>query len=138
VVQFGESQPLAGRRILIIDDSKDITSLVADTFSMAGAQSTQVNNGADAMMFLITGGFDLVVLDMMMPQPDGWRILQFMHEQPEWLRRTIILTAKRYDGCVAHAAEQYGVTVLYKPFLLTELIETACRLLASGERTTAA
>ena len=133
-----KSESLAGRRILVVDDSKDITSLVAETFDMAGAQPVQVNSGTEAMVFLMAGGFDIVVLDMVMPQPDGWRVLQFMHSRPEWLGRTIILTANRYDPHVLETVKESRVAHLFKPFLLTDLITTAGRLLARLNRATAA
>ena len=127
------SQVLAGQRILIVDDLTDITSLVADTFALVGAQTVQVNNGTEAMAHLRAGGFAIVVLDMVMPQPDGWRVLEFMRSRPDWLPRTIILSANRYDPHVAQAIREYGVAHLFKPFLLTDLITMASNLLTNME-----
>ncbi|MCY2931677.1 MAG: response regulator [Planctomycetota bacterium] len=135
---FMKPKCLAGCRVLIVDDSRDITSLVAETFAAAGARPVEVNNGTDAMVFLMAGGFDIVVLDMVMPPPDGWRVLQFMRSRPKMLARTILLTANKYDLRVARTAEEYGVAHLFKPFLLENLITAACRLLAQPEHTTAA
>lgn len=132
------SPALAGRNVLVVDDSKDITSLVAETFALAGAHPIQVNSGKAAMIFLAAGGFDLVVLDLVMPQPDGWRVLQFMRSCPGWLKRTIVLTANKYDPRVAQAIQEYGVAHAFKPFVLTDLIDKACVLLAKVEYTAAA
>jgi CheY-like chemotaxis protein len=131
-----EPQVLAGQKILIVDDLKDITSLMADTFALVGAQTVQVNNGTEAMGHLRAGGFAIVVLDMVMPQPDGWRVLEFMRSRPDWLQRTIILSANRYDPHVAQAIREYGVAHLFKPFLLTDLIAMAGSLLTKIEYAT--
>ena len=131
-------QLLAGCRVLVVDDSSDITSLLADAFAMAGAHTVQVNSGTGAMDLLKAGGFDIVVLDLVMPQPDGWRVLEFMRNSPKWLNRTIISTANRYDPHVAEALTEYRVAHLFKPFLVTDLIAISWGLLARVEYTAAA
>jgi CheY-like chemotaxis protein len=128
-----EPHMLAGRKVLIVDDSIDITSLVADTFALVGSQTVQANNGTEAMGHLRAGGFAIVVLDMVMPQPDGWRVLELMRSRPDWLQRTIILTANRYDPRVAQAIRKYAVAHLFKPFQLTDLITMASSLLKKIE-----
>ncbi len=130
--------PLVGRRILVVDDCKDITSLVAEAFASIGARPVEVNNGTEAMMMLLTTEFDVMVLDMVMPHPDGWRVLDFARRRPEWLGRTIIVTAYRYSPQVSAAVGQYGVAHLFKPFMLADLIGAASRVVEQARFESAA
>jgi hypothetical protein len=61
-----------------------------------------------------------------------------MRYYPKWLGRTIVLTANRYDLHVAQAVKEYAAICLFKPFLLTDLIATACRMLTGLAHTKAA
>ena len=69
---------LNGKRVLVVDDSPEMTSLLAEVFADAGARVTQANRGQDAMDLLAADRFDLVLMDLTMPQPDGWRVLRFV------------------------------------------------------------
>ncbi len=132
MVEHSQHAPLAGRRILIVDDSRQITSLLRDVFASCEARTTGVNNGQTAMVQLQLGAFDLVLLDLVMPAPDGWDVLRFMRSvQPGLLERTILLTGDRYHcGPVRHIGET-DIPVVYKPFDVYELRSIACEVLAA-------
>ena len=128
MIELAKHQSLEGRKILIVDDSKEITSLLADTFATVGSQTIEINNGFDAMILITTGDFDILILDIIMPQPDGWSILQFMRSRQDWLKRTIVLTANRYDRNIIKAAFDLGVSYMCKPFILSDILDMASGL----------
>lgn len=129
-----EGPTLAGRRALVVDDWKDLTSLVADILAADGAQVSTAHTGQDAMAFLGGGRFDLLVLDLGMPKPDGWDVLEFIGKAvPHMLARTVVLTAMRYDREIAQALEDKGVTHMFKPFEIDSLRKTVCGLLSRAE-----
>ncbi|HAU38315.1 MAG TPA: hypothetical protein DCX07_11460 [Phycisphaerales bacterium] len=126
---------LRGRRILVVDDSTQITSLIREILRACGAEVVTVNSGQQAMVRVQVDEFDLLLLDVKMPETDGWRILMFVRDvQPELLPHTILLTGDRYHAETIHRAGQMAVPVIYKPFDVDELRAVACALLnpASG------
>lgn len=124
--------PLAGCTALAVDDSHEISSLVADALALAGARSVTVHNGTDALALLEERGFDLVVLDMRMPPPDGPHICRHLRHRRDILDRTIVLTARRYDAGVNQTIREYGVAYVFKPFQIEELIATAVERVCRG------
>ncbi|MCP4377016.1 MAG: response regulator transcription factor [bacterium] len=120
---------LQGQRILIVDDSVQITSLLSDVFTRCGSTVEVVNSGQEALDILSGGQFDLVILDLIMPPPDGREVLEFMRNtRPETLIRTILLTGDRYHHRIS-GIEDDDIQIIYKPFDLSMLRATAaCRL----------
>lgn len=135
----GESRSLRGRRILVVDDSELMTSLVEEALNAWGADVVAVNSGQNAMLLASFGRFDLVLLDLIMPQPDGWAVLQFLkNTQPDLVQRTVVVTADRYDGKAVGVLERDGIAHLSKPFMLEELRKVVCRLASLPNPTAAA
>ena len=130
------NDPLAilnGRSIMVVDDSRAITSLLRDVFTSCGAKVTCVHCGRSAMFQLRFTEFDLLVLDLKMPQPDGWDVLAFLKlSRPYILQRTILLTGYRYHGRKALNVDGTCVPAVFKPFDVDELRQAACDRLHRG------
>jgi CheY-like chemotaxis protein len=127
-------RPLAGKRILIVDDSPQITNLVADVFRFCGATARTANSGPEAMVQLQVGTFDLVVLDLVMPEPDGWEVLRFMKAvKPALIRRTVLLTGDRYHRQTRQSIDEAELRVVFKPFAVDDLRAAACDALFAAE-----
>src|SRR5450755_552765 len=58
-------------RLLIVDDVSDNRAVLTRRFQSRGFQIVEADNGFDALELIETGGFDLVLLDIMMPGIDG-------------------------------------------------------------------
>lgn len=122
-----------------MDDSREITSLVADILTTDGARVCTAHNGRDAMVFLGSGKFDLLILDLAMPRPDGWDVLEFTGKTiPRMLARTIVLTGMGYSRQAVKALQDRGVMHLFKPFQIDSLRQIVCDLLSVAEPTWAA
>lgn len=63
-----------GYRILVVDDEPDIRQLVALILESAGHTVTTVSSGKEALGTLEQQDFELVILDIMMPEMDGWEV----------------------------------------------------------------
>jgi CheY-like chemotaxis protein len=128
---MSHARALDGRKILVVDDSTDMTSLLADVFADAGARVTEANGGEDAMRLMVAEDFDVIFLDLSMPDPDGWAVLQFMQAfHADLLPRTIVLTAHAYGRAEARWPKGIPTAYMLKPFLLTDLMAQACRAIA--------
>ena len=82
------------KKILVVDDEENIRQLYKEEFEDMGYEVTTVPDGAEALAVLDRGKFDLVTLDMRMPDMDGIETLRKMKEKDSTLP-VIICTA--YD-----------------------------------------
>jgi two-component system response regulator (stage 0 sporulation protein F) len=80
------------KKILVVDDEENIRELYKEEFEEMGYSVTTVSNGALALSVLDTDKFDLVTLDMRMPDIDGIETLRKMKEKDNTLP-VIICTA---------------------------------------------
>ncbi len=62
--------------VLIVDDEPDIGEMLARLFSEEGYGTTAVVNGKEAVKRVLEGGVDVVLLDVIMPEPDGLDVLR--------------------------------------------------------------
>jgi DNA-binding NtrC family response regulator len=121
---------LCGRRVLVVDDSVHITLLLNEVFARCGATVVVANSGLEALSHLKTEEFDLLVLDLWMPEPNGLDIMRFMRQsKPEMLNRTILLTGDRYHHDLLESIEQTEIQVAYKPFDIKRLRAAACEVI---------
>jgi putative nucleotidyltransferase with HDIG domain len=98
------ASPLAGRRVLVVDDERAVAALVARRLEQEGAICRSVHSGSEALQEMATGSFDLVVTDTQMPGRSGLELLddsQRLAEPP-----AIILMGEGGDG--AGAADALG------------------------------
>lgn len=59
------------KRILIVDDERDLTDYLASELTSAGFTTGTAANGVDAVLQVLDGGWDGIVLDIRMPKLDG-------------------------------------------------------------------
>ena len=84
------------KRILVVDDEPDIRRLVAEALEVTGYDVQTAANGADAIRAASLFIPDLVLLDIMMPDMDGFTVYERLRARPVDLKSPIIfLTARR-------------------------------------------
>jgi DNA-binding response OmpR family regulator len=109
------------RRILVIDDEKSLVSLVARALTANGYRVKSAYNGANGLELLRTGRFELVVLDLLLPDVDGLSVLSdTMRERPE--QRVIVLSAVTDVESRVRCLEAGAADYVPKPFALAELL----------------
>jgi DNA-binding response OmpR family regulator len=118
---------MAGSRILVVDDEEDIRGLVRALLERAGHQVSEAPNGRAGLRELYTAPPDLVVLDVTMPDLDGWATLERIREVTDV--PVLMLTARdteveRVRGLTG-GADDYVV----KPFGRQELVARVDALL---------
>lgn len=106
--------------ILVVDDEKEIADLVGLYLRNEGYTVSVYNTGKEALQSAETGGYDLAVLDVMLPDLDGFSICRKIREQ--YFYPIIMLTAKVED-----LDKIMGLTIgaddyITKPFNPLELI----------------
>jgi len=120
---------LAGRSVLVVDDCPDVASLIVDVLRGCGADCATAHSGREAMTAIQLGDPDLLVLDLAMPSPNGWDVLDFIRVvRPALLERTLLLTGGRRPSRAPGFAGR-GLPIVKKPFRIEALRAAACRIL---------
>ena len=82
-------------KILIVDDEKPICDLIDINLSAAGYYCKSVQDGMKAIDMIEQENFDLILLDVMLPEEDGVSVLKKLRASPRTTRLPVImLTAK--------------------------------------------
>ncbi|WP_017614253.1 response regulator transcription factor [Nocardiopsis salina] len=121
-------------RILIVEDEERIASFVRKGLTASGFITTVVGTGAEAVDYTVTGGFDLVLLDLGLPDTDGFDVLRRIRS----LRAdvpVVILTARDGVHDTVTGLEIGADDYVTKPFRFEELLARV-RLRMRTERTT--
>lgn len=107
-------------RILVVEDDVDISDIISEYLGAAGLEVICACDGEEALRFFPEGGFDVVILDIMLPKIDGWSVLRKLRETS--MTPVIILSAKgeEYDRLKGFdlGVDDYVV----KPFSPKELL----------------
>ncbi|MNZ57665.1 Response regulator MprA [compost metagenome] len=116
------------QHIVVVDDDEKIISLLRRSLAFEGYEVTTASNGMEGLKTLLTTEPDLLILDVMMPQVDGWEVCRRVRESGSTVP-ILMLTAKddvtdRVKG-LDLGADDY----LVKPFALEELLARARALL---------
>lgn len=69
-------------RILIVDDDQDTRDIYGEFLTEAGFEVDYAKDGNEGLAKILEGGYDLVLLDIMMPKIDGITILKKLKENP--------------------------------------------------------
>jgi DNA-binding response OmpR family regulator len=111
------------KRILVVDDDENILSLERTILEQKGFDVTTAWGGAQALQLLGERTFDLVLLDVMMPEIDGFTVCRRIKEDPKTRELPVIfLTAKGGGEALAEGFESGAVMYINKPFTANKLL----------------
>jgi len=126
-------------RILIVEDDPDIAQLVARYLDKAGFQTERAATGRDALKAISASPPDLLVLDLMLPQVDGFEICRTIrHDAATAAMPIIMLTARAEESDRIVGLELGADDYLAKPFSPGELVARVRALLRRARRGAAA
>lgn len=108
-----------GRRILVVDDEPRMIGLIRMNLELEGHQIIEAHNGVDALEAIRTKLPDLVLLDVMMPELDGFETLRTLREFSNI--PVIMLTAKGEENDKVYGLELGADDYVAKPFGAREL-----------------
>jgi two-component system, OmpR family, response regulator CpxR len=107
-------------RILIIDDDEELTELVSEYLSAEGFEVEAVHSGDEGLGRAQNGGYDLAVLDVMLPGMNGFEVLRNLREVSSL--PVLMLTARGDDNERIVGLEIGADDYLPKPFNPRELL----------------
>ena len=104
-------------RVLVLEDEKSINDLVAMNLGMVGHTAEQALCGAEALRMAAAKPYDLLLIDVMLPDTDGFSVYEKLKGTPAIFLTALGETADKVKG-FEHGADDYIV----KPFEMTELL----------------
>jgi len=109
------------RRILVVDDDDDLRAFVTEALSGEGYAVIEAANGAEALAAVHAEPPDLILLDVRMPDVNGWQVLDELRSAAGPQTPVVVSTASYsgQDRALQSGAQGY----LAKPFDLTALFE---------------
>lgn len=107
-------------KILIVDDEPTVLELVRRNLEREGYQVVTASDGQEGMRMVYAERPDLVILDVMMPELDGWQVCQRVRGMSDV--PIIMLTARRQEADIIKGLDLGADDYLTKPFLRGELL----------------
>src|SRR6266496_6032585 len=96
------------KRILVVDDDENILSLERTILEQKGFEVTAAAGGGEALKLLAGQVFDLVLLDVMMPEIDGFTVCRKIKEDPRLKDVPVIFLPQRAEGRPSRRASSQG------------------------------
>jgi CheY-like chemotaxis protein len=123
-------------KILVVDDEPEIIMLTKKILEKEGHKVVTTRNGLECLELLKGNRPDLILLDIMMPEVNGWEVCRTIKSNHEtWDIPIVMFTVRTSEDSVeksleyAHADAQIG-----KPFKVEELIETVEKLVRQSKK----
>jgi DNA-binding response OmpR family regulator len=128
-----EGDRAMAKRVLVVDDEPNIVMSLRFLMERAGFAVEVAATGQEAVAALDRAPADLVLLDVMMPELDGFEVCQRIRNHPAWrATKIVMLTAKgrevERDKGLALGADAY----VTKPFSTRDLVAKVKQMLGSS------
>ncbi|RMD76299.1 MAG: response regulator [Chloroflexi bacterium] len=119
-------------KILLAEDEEDLQLIFKMVLEDENYTVTVVNNGYEALEQLANDTFDLLLIDVMMPQMDGLELCERIQAHPVWRQIPILLlTAKPKSSLSLKDLPPMIRGLIEKPFNVFQLIDEVRTILAS-------
>src|SRR6202161_480105 len=106
--------------LLLIDDDVELCTMMQELFAENGHQASAIHNGRDGLARALEGQYDLVILDVMLPQINGFTLLHQIRRQSAV--PVIMLTARAHRSDRIEGLDKGADDYLVKPLHPDELL----------------
>jgi len=125
----------ANKKVLVIEDDKIMGQMVAEILDDAGFEVTTATNGLIAFEKLQQKSIDFVVLDILLPEMNGFEVYTKLQEDPETQDIPVLIITAWADERHLERASQLGIRhFLAKPFTEDELLYEILSLLRDSSQ----
>ena len=121
-------------KIIVVDDDKASTALFNQVLMMYGYEVVVINESAKAIEIANSEKPDLFILDLMMPEPDGFKLCRMLRADPAYRKIPIIIVTALNDVDSRLVALGAGASdYLVKPFHIDTLRDSLDKLLTRNK-----
>ncbi len=125
----------SGVRILVIEDDHDLLLLLDKMLRRIGAEPELAETGAKGLAALYAKKFDLLILDLMLPDIDGFEILTEIRGESKYNAMPILILSAIVDAdSISKGLEMGADGYLTKPYLPNTLTSRVRSMLQQGRR----
>ena len=118
------------KKVLITEDSLSIRSILTDVFESEGYSVITAEDGLDGLNKARSEGPDLIVLDLMLPKIDGFKVCRMLKFDADFKQIPILMLTARSSTMDMEMGEAVGADAyLVKPIEIDELLEQARALI---------
>jgi CheY-like chemotaxis protein len=119
----GRHELLHGRKVLVVDDDPRNAFVLTDVLQLHGMTVVEAADGRRAIAELTAGGFDIVLMDVMMPEMDGHETTRTIRRMPQHANLPVIaVTARAMQGDREKALDAGATDYITKPIDVEELL----------------
>lgn len=119
-------------KLLVIEDEEGLREALITSLTGEGYQAEGADNGADGLDMILTGLYDLIILDIMLPRMDGFEVLRRVRKEKNHIP-IILLTARSALDDKVEGMDMGADDYVTKPFALEELLARIRMVLRRGE-----
>ncbi len=121
---FNKKENSERKKVLIIDDSSSVRDIVRNVISTEGYRLIEAENGQEGINILKHTKPDLILLDIVMPEMDGFKVLENLKSNPETKDIPVVmLTVKTQKEAVEKAVNLGCNAYIAKPFISSTLMK---------------
>lgn len=118
------------KKILVVDDEPEIVNMIEVRLKANGYEVIPSYSGDDALKKVKESKPDLILLDVMMPPPNGYQVCRTLKDDPDYKNIPVIfLTAKTTESDKFWGMESGADEYVTKPYNAEELLEKIANLL---------
>ena len=129
----------AGPRVLVVEDEQDVAELIRYNLAKEGFDVVLVANGADALKRAREIKPEIILLDIMVPQLNGWEVCRRLKQDPETRAISVIMVTGRVEeGDKVLGFEMGADDYVTKPFSPRELVARIRAVIRRGKNAEAA
>lgn len=124
------------RRVLVADDDPAILDLVRAVLKRARYDVDTAANGGEVLAKVTTTRYDVVLLDLMMPEISGFDVLERLPPRDPFLEKFVVIMSAMSPETIAKVADAENVfAALRKPFEIDVLVSTVDACIATARHT---
>ena len=128
------ADPSSPARILVVDDEESVRNLICRILHDSGYDVSSAVDGRDALAKIAERRPELIVLDLMMPELDGWGVVDALRKERLPTPPVLMLTARSDYETFARAVRVGVNAFISKPFRLQELLLAISKVLAQSAK----
>ena len=125
---------MSTHHVLVVDDEADIRTLIKDILSDEGYEVTNAGDAAEARAARQEGKFDLILLDIWMPDTDGITLLREWSEQGDLDCPVVIISGHGTVDTAVEATRLGAFDFVEKPLSIAKLLRTVERAIEAAKR----
>ncbi len=103
------AKPTTKRRVLVVEDNQFTATLYKKVLEREGYEVIHIANGRSAFEAILDQKFDLVMLDLMLPEMDGLEILKQVHARDQQFQTPVVVLSEVDLAAVREQVRNYGV-----------------------------